>query len=75
MQCEFLVHLYISCVGIEYLSSDLKVWFQDPTGMINASIHHKVLSEGEFAKDLSVGAVLVLQKVWFHSFNWKYFGL
>ena len=75
MKCVFLVHLYISCVGIEYFSSDLNVWFQDPTGSINASIHHKVLSEGEFAKDISVGAVLVLQKVWLHSFKLKVFGL
>uniref|UniRef100_A0A7N2MRT3 Homologous recombination OB-fold protein OB-fold domain-containing protein n=1 Tax=Quercus lobata TaxID=97700 RepID=A0A7N2MRT3_QUELO len=42
---------------------DMMVTLKDPTGSINASIHHKVLSEGEFAKDISVGAVLVLQKV------------
>ncbi|XP_065625380.1 uncharacterized protein LOC136065741 [Quercus suber] len=41
----------------------MMVTLKDPTGSINASIHHKVLSEGEFAKDISVGAVLVLQKV------------
>lgn len=38
-------------------------WCQDPTGTIDASIHHRVISEGIFGKDLSVGAVLILQKV------------
>lgn len=43
----------------------LKFWLQDPTGTIGASIHSKALSEGEFGKSISVGAVLVLQKVRF----------
>lgn len=43
----------------------LKFWLQDPTGTIGASIHRKALSEGEFGKNISVGAVLVLQKVGF----------
>lgn len=37
--------------------------FQDPTGTIDASIHRRVLTEGELGKDLSVGAVLILHKV------------
>lgn len=41
----------------------LKLWFQDPTGTIGASIHHTVLSEGDFGKSITVGSVLVLQKV------------
>lgn len=44
-------------------SNWLKFWFQDPTGTIGASIHHTVLSEGDFGKSISVGAVLVLKKV------------
>lgn len=43
----------------------LKFWLQDPTGTIGASIHRKALSEGDFGKSISVGAVLVLQKVGF----------
>ena len=41
----------------------LNFLYQDPTGTIDASIHHRVISEGNFGKDLSVGAVLILQKV------------
>lgn len=41
----------------------MNFWYQDPTGTIDASIHHRVISEGNFWKDLSVGAVLILQKV------------
>ncbi|XP_059642180.1 uncharacterized protein LOC132284127 [Cornus florida] len=42
---------------------DLIVTLKDPTGTIGASIHRKVLTEGEFGKDISVGSVLILQKV------------
>ncbi|OMP10651.1 hypothetical protein COLO4_04377 [Corchorus olitorius] len=42
---------------------DLMVTLKDPTGTIDASIHHKVLVEGSFGKDISVGTVLILQKV------------
>ncbi|KAM5570415.1 hypothetical protein ABKV19_011192 [Rosa sericea] len=42
---------------------DLMLTLKDPTGTIGASIHRKALSEGEFGKSISVGAVLVLQKV------------
>ncbi|KAJ7975235.1 Nuclear localized protein [Quillaja saponaria] len=42
---------------------DVMVTLKDPTGTIGASIHRKVLTEGEFRKDISVGAVLVLHKV------------
>ncbi|XP_023516131.1 uncharacterized protein C17orf53 [Cucurbita pepo subsp. pepo] len=41
----------------------MMVALKDPTGTIDASIHHRVISEGNFGKDLSVGAVLILQKV------------
>lgn len=41
----------------------MNLWYQDPTGTIDASIHHGVISEGNFGKDISVGAVLILQKV------------
>ena len=47
------------CLGVE---------FQDPTGTLGASIHRKVLSEGEHGKNISIGAVLVLQKVNFFFF-------
>ncbi|KAL5545117.1 hypothetical protein UlMin_008901 [Ulmus minor] len=42
---------------------DLMVTLKDRTGTMGASIHRKVLSDGEFASSISVGAVLVLQKV------------
>ncbi|KAG8488112.1 hypothetical protein CXB51_018180 [Gossypium anomalum] len=42
---------------------DLMVTLKDPTGTIDASIHGKVLIEGCFAKDITVGTVLILQKV------------
>ncbi|KAK4765919.1 hypothetical protein SAY87_007561 [Trapa incisa] len=41
----------------------LMVTLKDPTGSIGASIHSRVLSHGSFGKDISVGAVLILQKV------------
>ncbi|XP_062115226.1 uncharacterized protein LOC133829535 isoform X1 [Humulus lupulus] len=41
----------------------LMVTLKDPTGTIGASIHRKVLSEGEFGKNISIGTVLILQKV------------
>ncbi|KAK5817836.1 uncharacterized protein LOC108484478 [Gossypium arboreum] len=42
---------------------DLMVTLKDPTGTVDASIHGKVLVEGRFAKDITVGTVLILQKV------------
>ncbi|PRQ15901.1 hypothetical protein RchiOBHm_Chr7g0178441 [Rosa chinensis] len=42
---------------------DLMLTLKDPTGTIDATIHRKALSEGEFGTSISVGAVLVLQKV------------
>lgn len=39
------------------------VTLKDPTGTVAGFIHRKVLSEGEFTKDISVGSVLILQKV------------
>ncbi|GAB4858268.1 hypothetical protein Ancab_009740 [Ancistrocladus abbreviatus] len=42
---------------------DMMVLLKDPTDTIGASIHRKVLNEGEFGREISVGSVLVLQKV------------
>ncbi|XVE63971.1 hypothetical protein DITRI_Ditri07aG0063600 [Diplodiscus trichospermus] len=42
---------------------DLMVTLKDPTGTIDATIHRKVLVEGGFGKDISIGTVLILQKV------------
>ncbi|KAH9801693.1 nuclear localized protein 1 [Citrus sinensis] len=42
---------------------DMMATLKDPTGTIDASIHRRVLTEGELGKDLSVGAVLILHKV------------
>eukprot|EP00258_Populus_trichocarpa_P022019 XP_024438038.1 uncharacterized protein C17orf53 [Populus trichocarpa] len=42
---------------------DMMVTLKDPTGTIDASIHHKVLAEGDFGKDISIGAVMIVQKV------------
>ncbi|XP_057450822.1 uncharacterized protein LOC130742739 [Lotus japonicus] len=36
---------------------------QDPTGAVDASIHRKAFTHSEFANDITVGSVLVLQKV------------
>ncbi|XP_057459261.1 uncharacterized protein LOC130749923, partial [Actinidia eriantha] len=44
---------------------DLMVTLKDSTGTIDASIHLKVLAEDEFGKEISVGSVLILQKVVF----------
>ncbi|GAA0167206.1 hypothetical protein LIER_22190 [Lithospermum erythrorhizon] len=41
----------------------LMVTLKDPTGMVDASIHHRVLSESEFGKNLLIGSVVILQKV------------
>ncbi|KAH6825784.1 nuclear localized protein [Perilla frutescens var. hirtella] len=41
----------------------LSVSLKDPTGTIGATIHHKVLSQSEFGKELTIGAVLILQEV------------
>ncbi|MED6124654.1 hypothetical protein PIB30_061006 [Stylosanthes scabra] len=42
---------------------DMMVTLKDPTGTISASVHHEAFSDGEFRKDITVGSVLVLQKV------------
>ncbi|CAK7349588.1 unnamed protein product [Dovyalis caffra] len=42
---------------------DMMVTLKDPTGTIDASIHHKVLAEGDFGKDIAIGAVIIVQKV------------
>lgn len=43
------------------MTSEIEI--QDPTGTVGASIHHKVFTESVFAKDITVGSVLLLQKV------------
>lgn len=42
---------------------DLMVVLKDPTGTVSGTIHHKVLTEGDFGKGSFVGSVLVLHKV------------
>ncbi|TKY61069.1 C17orf53-like protein [Spatholobus suberectus] len=42
---------------------DMTVTLKDPTGTVSASVHRKVFAQGEFGKDITVGSVLVLQKV------------
>ncbi|MQL72743.1 hypothetical protein Taro_005147, partial [Colocasia esculenta] len=42
---------------------DLFVTLKDPTGTIGASVHRKVLTEGNLGGDLSVGCVLILKQV------------
>ncbi|CAM8927778.1 unnamed protein product [Rhodiola kirilowii] len=42
---------------------DFMVTLKDPSGTISASIHRSVVIEGNHGSELSVGAVLVLQKV------------
>ncbi|KAF8022579.1 hypothetical protein BT93_F0175 [Corymbia citriodora subsp. variegata] len=42
---------------------DMMVTLKDPTGTVGATIHRKVLREKGFTKEISVGAVLILQKV------------
>ena len=39
------------------------VTLKDPTRTISARVHHKAASDGEFGKDITVGSVVVLQKV------------
>ncbi|KAG8639814.1 hypothetical protein MANES_14G171300v8 [Manihot esculenta] len=36
---------------------------QDPTGTIDGTIHSRVLNDGAFGKDMSIGAAIILQKV------------
>ncbi|XP_017246261.1 uncharacterized protein LOC108217875 [Daucus carota subsp. sativus] len=42
---------------------DMTVTLKDTTGLIDATIHRKVLTESEFAKDISVKAAIILKKV------------
>ncbi|KAK8680099.1 hypothetical protein V6N13_109053 [Hibiscus sabdariffa] len=41
---------------------DLMVTLKDPTGTLDASMHGKVLVDGSFANNITVGTVLILQK-------------
>lgn len=49
--------------GVSFLCGDLSVSFQDPTGSVGATVYHRVFTEGNFGKDITVGSVLLLQKV------------
>ncbi|CAL5445275.1 unnamed protein product [Camellia sinensis] len=51
---------------------DLMVALKDPTGSICANIHRKVIAEVEFGKEISVGSVLILQKVINGSMVWYF---
>ncbi|RDX91245.1 putative protein C17orf53, partial [Mucuna pruriens] len=42
---------------------DMTVTLKDPTATVSASVHRKVFAQGEFMKDITIGSVLVLQKV------------
>ncbi|KAL8201931.1 hypothetical protein R6Q57_011078 [Mikania cordata] len=42
---------------------DITVTLKDPTGTVSGTIHHKVLTEEDFRKGISVGSVLILHKV------------
>ncbi|CAA7400352.1 unnamed protein product [Spirodela intermedia] len=42
---------------------DLFVTLKDPTGTIGASVHRKVLTDGNLGGDLSVGCVVILKQV------------
>nr|XP_043634485.1 homologous recombination OB-fold protein [Erigeron canadensis] len=42
---------------------DLTVTLKDPTGTVSGTIHHKVITEGEFSKGICVGSALILRKV------------
>ncbi|XP_057431481.1 uncharacterized protein LOC130724301 isoform X1 [Lotus japonicus] len=54
--------LYFSeMIHVSLMTSEIEI--QDPTGTVGASIHHKVFTESVFAKDITVGSVLLLQKV------------
>ncbi|KAL1359624.1 hypothetical protein AAHE18_04G120300 [Arachis hypogaea] len=41
----------------------MMVTLKDPTRTISARVHHKAASDGEYGKDITVGSVVVLQKV------------
>ncbi|CAL0313771.1 unnamed protein product [Lupinus luteus] len=42
---------------------DMMVTLKDPTTTIGATVHHKVFTEEQFRKDITVGSALVLHKV------------
>nr|GEX71100.1 hypothetical protein [Tanacetum cinerariifolium] len=43
--------------------SDLTVTMKDPSGKIPGTIHYKVLDEGTYGKDITVGASMILTNV------------
>ncbi|KAK9091585.1 hypothetical protein Sjap_024762 [Stephania japonica] len=56
-----VVAVVISCVPNGF--GDLIVTLKDPTGTVGANIHRNVIFGSDFGKDISVGCVLILQKV------------
>ncbi|KAJ4981636.1 hypothetical protein NE237_032473 [Protea cynaroides] len=50
---------------------DLIVSLKYPTGTICANIHRKVLTDSEFGRDISVGAVMILKEVVVFSPSWS----
>ncbi|KAL4578937.1 hypothetical protein LXL04_015069 [Taraxacum kok-saghyz] len=42
---------------------DVMVTLKDPTGSISGTIHHKVLTDSELGKGITIGSVLILHKV------------
>ncbi|XP_072998586.1 uncharacterized protein [Typha latifolia] len=42
---------------------DLFLTLKDPTGTIDASLHRRVILEGNFGSDISIGCILILKKV------------
>ena len=42
---------------------DLTVTVKDLSGEISGTIHHKIINEGDYGKDITVGAALILRNV------------
>ncbi|XP_057419168.1 uncharacterized protein LOC130713417 [Lotus japonicus] len=58
---ESVVGVIKSCTPNGF--GDAKVTLKDPTGTVDASIHRKAFTDSEFGNAITVGSVLVLQKV------------
>ncbi|XP_057432968.1 uncharacterized protein LOC130725797 [Lotus japonicus] len=58
---DLIVAVIKSCTPNGF--GDVSVTLKDPTGTVGASVHHKVFTESEFAKDINVGSVMLIQKV------------
>ncbi|GJY09375.1 GPCR kinase [Tanacetum coccineum] len=53
----------ISSLVLRNLIGDLTVTMKDLSGTISGTIHHKVIGEGAYRKDITVGAALILANV------------